>query len=154
MTFVLTSLFACGDPPAAVVEKKAHPDERAGKAEKTKSKADPAPPTGKVAFVEPADGATVKGPFTVKFAVEGMSVHPAGELVPNTGHHHLVIDGGPIPMGTVVPMDERHLHFGKGQTETQIELPAGPHKLTMQFADGAHVSYGEGLSASITVTAE
>lgn len=120
--------------------------------------ATPAPaalPAGvKVTFVEPAAGAKVKSPVTVKFAVEGMSVRPAGEIVPETGHHHLIIDGGPIAAGTVVPMDETHLHFGKGQTETAVALTPGEHKLTMQFADGAHVSYGEPMSATVTVTVE
>ena len=128
---------------------------KAGKAEPA-APAAPAPiPAGaKVQFVEPVDGAKVKSPVTVKFAVEGMTIRPAGEIVPDTGHHHLVIDGGPVPAGTFGPSDATHLHFGKGQTETTVELPPGEHKLTMQFADGAHVSYGEPLSATVTVTVE
>jgi hypothetical protein len=140
-----------------------HEDHAGGKAKGKKAKGDahaatPAPaalPAGaKVTFVEPVAGAKVKSPVAVKFAVEGMTVRPAGEIVPETGHHHLVIDGGPIAAGTVVPMDDKHLHFGKGQTETTVELPPGEHKLTMQFADGAHVSYGEAMSSTVTVTVE
>ena len=154
---LLLSFLACSTAPPAPAEEAAHAAERAGKAEKAKAHegtADAAPAHGKVAFVEPTDGAKVTGKFKVKFAVEGMKIHPAGELVPNTGHHHLIIDGGPIAAGTMVPMDDKHLHFGKGQTETEIELPPGEHRLTMQFADGAHVSYGEGMSASIRVVVE
>jgi len=115
----------------------------------------PPPPVGeRVFFVEPADGATVKSPLKVVFGVEGKTVAPAGEVKEGTGHHHLIIDGQPIPGGTVVPADEKHIHFGKGQTETEVELAPGPHTLTLQFADGSHGSFGEGLSATISVVVE
>ncbi len=104
-----------------------------------------------VSFVEPADGATVGRTFPVKFAVTGMEVTPAGELSPTSGHHHLIIDGGPIAAGEVVPFDESHIHFGKGQTEATVTLLRGTHRLTLQFADGAHQSYGNSLSSTVTV---
>ena len=106
---------------------------------------------GSVMFVEPKDGATVPPDFKVVMAVEGMKVAPAGQLVDGTGHHHLIIDGQPAPKGTVVPADATHLHFGKGQTETMLKLTPGKHTLTLQFADGAHQSYGPDLSSTITV---
>jgi len=105
-----------------------------------------------VSFVEPADGATVSSPFKVKFAVSGMDVKPAGDMAANTGHHHLFINATSIKTGEVIPVDETHLHFGKGQTETEVKLPPGTYKLTMQFANGLHQSYGEAMSKTITVT--
>ncbi|MBP6707250.1 MAG: DUF4399 domain-containing protein, partial [Achromobacter sp.] len=38
------------------------------------------------------------------------------------------------------------------QTETELKLAPGKHTLTMQFADGAHRSYGPDLSSTISVT--
>lgn len=111
-----------------------------------------APEGAKVSFVEPADGATVSSPLKVVMAVEGMEVRPAGELVDGTGHHHLLIDTEPVAWGVAVPADEKHIHFGKGQTEAEVELQPGEHVLMLQFADGVHRSYGEGLMAKITVT--
>ena len=105
-----------------------------------------------VSFVEPADGAIVSSPFKVKFAVSGMDVKPAGDMTAKTGHHHLLINMGPMKAGEMIPMDEKHLHFGKGQTETDLTLPPGQYTLTMQFANGAHQSYGPELSKSIQVT--
>ena len=104
-----------------------------------------------VSFVEPVDGATVTSPFKVKFAVSGMEIKPAGDMTANTGHHHLLINATSVKSGEVVPADETHLHFGKGQTETEVKLPPGTYKLTMQFANGLHQSYGEGMSKTITV---
>ncbi|WP_374580234.1 DUF4399 domain-containing protein [Pseudoduganella sp.] len=105
-----------------------------------------------VDFTEPKNGAVVSSPFKVKFAVTGMEVKPAGDMSSNTGHHHLIINGDSLKVGESIPFDEKHLHFGKGQTETDVTLPPGTYKLTMQFANGAHQSYGPGLSKSITVT--
>lgn len=105
-----------------------------------------------VSFVEPADGATLSSPFKVKFAVNGMEVKPAGDMAVNTGHHHLLINAEPIKAGESVPFDDTHLHFGKGQTETEVKLPPGQYRLTMQFANGAHQSYGPALAKSIKIT--
>lgn len=105
-----------------------------------------------VDFVLPKNGETVSSPFNVVFAVSGMSVAPAGDMTKDTGHHHLLINASAIPEGTVIPADETHKHFGKGQTETQVTLPPGRYKLSMQFANGAHQSYGEKMSKTIEIT--
>jgi hypothetical protein len=105
-----------------------------------------------VSFVEPADGATVSSPFKVKFGVSGMDIKPVGDMSANTGHHHLLINHDSVKDGEVVPVDDTHMHFGKGQTETMVTLQPGKYKLTMQFANGAHQSYGAGMSKSISVT--
>jgi hypothetical protein len=105
-----------------------------------------------VSFVEPANGATVSSPFKVKFAVAGMDVKPAGDMTANTGHHHLLINAAPVKAGEVIPMDDKHIHFGKGQTETELTLPPGNYTLTMQFANGLHQAYGPGMNKEIKVT--
>jgi hypothetical protein len=105
-----------------------------------------------VRFLEPVDGATVGSPFKVRFAVDGMEVKPAGDMTANTGHHHLLINAEPVKQGESVPFDAQHLHFGKGQTETEVKLAPGTYVLTMQFANGAHQSYGPPMSQSIKIT--
>jgi Domain of unknown function (DUF4399) len=57
-----------------------------------------------------------------------------------------------VPTGESVPFSDKHMHFGKGQTEAEIKLTPGVYKLTAQFANGAHQSYGKPLSETITVT--
>jgi hypothetical protein len=85
--------------------------------------------------------------------MDGLRVDTAGAIVSGSGHHHLLIDAGDsIPAGVVVPKDSTHLHFGKAQTSTEVTLPAGPHVLTLQFADGIHRSYGSKLATTIKVT--
>jgi hypothetical protein len=117
-----------------------------------------APAGAKVFFVEPKDGAEVSGPLTdgkvnvhVKMGAEGITVQAAGQQVEGTGHHHIIIDGEPLAAGGVVPKDDAHLHFGKGQTEAELSLAPGEHALTLQFADGAHLSYGPQLASAIKI---
>ncbi|MCA8275407.1 DUF4399 domain-containing protein [Burkholderia sp. AU30280] len=105
----------------------------------------------RVYFEAPSEGATVSNPVHVKFGVEGMELRPAGDMTPNTGHHHLLIDSQPVPKGDVIPANQRSLHFGKAQTETDIKLPPGQHTLTLQFGDGMHRSYGPEMSSTISI---
>jgi len=105
-----------------------------------------------VYIVAPADGATVSSPFKVQFGVKGMTVSPAGTVAEGSGHYHLLINADVIPKGDVIPADAQHLHFGKGQSETELKLDPGTYKLTVLFADGLHKSYGSDMSASIGVT--
>jgi hypothetical protein len=119
----------------------------------------PSPPPGsKVFFVDLDDGDEVKGPLVdgkvpvhVKMGVEGIALVPAGEQKPGTGHHHIIVDGDFVAIGTVVPKDETHLHYGQAQSEADLALTPGEHTLTMQFADGAHMSYGPMLSKTIKI---
>jgi hypothetical protein len=109
----------------------------------------------KVFFANLKDGQSVTSPLTVDFGVEGMEVVPAGAIEENKGHHHLLIDHDFVAAGQVIPAgDSTLIHFGKGQTTTTVNLAPGKHKLTMQFANGAHMSYGEKMSATINVSVE
>ena len=109
------------------------------------------PDSAYVEFLNLADGDSVDSPFRVEMGAVGMEVRPAGEMVVGTGHHHLLVDMDAMEAGALIPNDETHLHFGLGQTETDVELSSGTHRLTMQFANGGHFSYGSGMSSSITL---
>ena len=109
-------------------------------------------PTQSVSLLEPVNGATVGTTFKVRFGVQGMAVAAAGDIVKDSGHNHLLINRMPVAAGASVPFDDNHRHFGAGQTEAMITLPPGQYKLTSQFANGAHQSYGAPMSASIQIT--
>lgn len=108
-----------------------------------------------VFFEDLKEGEEIPSPIEVKFGVKGMTVLPAGQDVNDkkSGHHHLFIDSPEefIEEGVVVPADEKHLHFGEGQKSTMLNLEPGPHTLTMQFADGAHRSYGKKMAETIHI---
>lgn len=104
-----------------------------------------------VTFTSPQNDEKVKSPVKITMQAQGMQAKPAGEVTPNSGHHHLIIDGQGIPEGEVIPADASHIHFGQGQGETEIELTTGKHTLTLQFANGAHQSYGPDMSQTIAI---
>lgn len=118
-------------------------------------KGTPSPPGAKVLFIEPANGAKVSSPVTVKFGIEGMDVVPAGTEKANSGHHHLLIDTKLTDFTSPIPADDNHKHFGKGQTETTLELKPGTHTLQLLLGDQNHIPHDPPvLSDVITITVE
>ena len=115
--------------------------------------ATPAPKNAEVNIVSPADGATVPQTFQIKFAVEDVSLAPAGDATPNSGHHHVLIDTAPIAAGKVIPADANHVHFGKAQTQGELTLAPGKHTLQLELGDKNHMAFDPPiLSKKITVT--
>jgi len=113
----------------------------------------PAVPEGaKVFFKNLKDNETVSSPVKVKMGVDKMKVDTTGPVVAASGHFHIFIDAeDSLASGTVVPKDSTHLHYGKAQTEADVPLTPGKHKLTLQFADGLHRSYGGRLATTVNV---
>ena len=107
-----------------------------------------------VFFKYPEDGAVVTSPVYVEMGVLGMEVEPAGKVRAGFGHHHILINQTSWPRGEVIPMSDTTIHYGKGQTSTELDLPPGEYTLGMQFADGVHVSYGKPMAAAIHITVE
>ena len=97
------------------------------------------------------EGDTLINPFVVEMGVSGMRIKPAGQLEAGTGHHHIILNKSFMKYGEIIPMDEQHLHYGKGDTVVTLSLPSGSHQLTLQFANGMHMSYGEQFSNTINV---
>ena len=115
-----------------------------------------APADAEVYIQSPADGATVSSPFIVRFGLRGMGVAPAGVQQENTGHHHLLIDVSDeaMPsMSTPLPTTDRIVHFGGGQTQTELELPPGEHTLQLVLGDHLHIPHQPPVvSDRITIT--
>jgi hypothetical protein len=116
----------------------------------------PAPDDAEVYFIEPMDDAAVAETFTVKFGLTGMGVAPAGIDMQDTGHHHLLIDVAMLPDMTMpLPATAQIVHFGKGQTETEVTLPPGVHSLQLLLGNHLHIPHDlPVLSDRITVTVE
>jgi hypothetical protein len=114
-------------------------------------------PGAEVYIISPQEGARIHGPVTVRFGLKGMGVAPAGVKFDNTGHHHLLVDTdlGEIKLDASLPMTDKIVHFGKGQTETTFTLPPGKHTLELLFADYQHLSFDPPLhSKKITITVD
>jgi len=119
--------------------------------ERTRARS-PAPTGAKLSFVDLQNNARIASKATIRFAISGMEIAPAGTARRNSGHHHLLIDTELPPLGQPIPSDFNHLHFGGGQSEAEILLSPGRHTLQLLFADHDHVPHDPPVvSEKITV---
>jgi len=52
-------------------------------------------------------------------------------------------------MDLPVPADDQHKHFGKGQTQTTIELPPGKHTLQLLLGNHMHVPHDPVVASEV-----
>lgn len=111
-------------------------------------------------IVSPKNGAVVSSPVTVVINLNGAQVPAAAaagakpmagmpRMAASSGHDghgemdegahaHLIIDS-PLPKpGTMVPMDEHHIHM-MGVTRTTVTLTPGRHTLQLIMGEHDHV---------------
>jgi Domain of unknown function (DUF4399) len=112
----------------------------------------------RVFFVSPQDGATVKSPVPLQFGIENYTIAPVPKeaITPEQvrsgmGHHHVGVDTDCLPPDTEIPKAQPWVHFGDGKSTIDMQLPPGPHKLTLQLGNDLHRTI-DGLCSTITVT--
>ena len=98
-------------------------------------------------FAEPQNNADIREfPFTIKLDAQGFE-GAAG---------HFVIQYGPyvVPKpGTVVPVDDNHIHLEPGQTETEMDVGPGGWPFTVFYVDENMMVSDPPVSDSINITA-
>ncbi|MEQ9425447.1 MAG: DUF4399 domain-containing protein [Cyclobacteriaceae bacterium] len=144
LLFIITFAVACS--PA----KKKDSDEEMASTEATEETTEQSVES-RVFFVSPSEGDTLTTTFTVEMGLEGMEVEPAGAINEGFGHHHILVNMASWPEGEIIPATDSTIHYGQGQTSTELTLEPGEYMLSLQFADGVHSSYGESMAASINV---
>ena len=113
----------------------------------------PAAENAELYFISPKDGDAVSNPITVRFGLKNMGIAPAGIQIENTGHHHLLIDTDLPSLDLPIINDDKHRHYGLGQTETTLELPPGAHTLQLLLGDFAHMPHSPPVASKrITIT--
>lgn len=100
---------------------------------------------GRVFFVKPKNGDTIKPMSTFEFGSERVTVAavPPGTLTPEQVrpgmiHYHLGIDADCLPPGTVIPKADPWIHFGDGKNVIEQSLTPGQHKIALQAGDDMH----------------
>jgi hypothetical protein len=105
-----------------------------------------------VGFSNLSNGDVVPPDFIVRFSISGMGIAPAGMEIENTGHHHLLIDVVELPdLSQPLPATDNVRRFGKGQGETELQLPDGEHSLQLVLADHAHVPHDPPVMSEVIV---
>src|SRR5256885_16791030 len=110
----------------------------------------------RIFFVEPKNGAMVKSPVHLKFGIENYKIAPVPEgdvktARPGVGHFHVGVDTGCLKPGqTIVKGTPSWIHFGKGDSEIDMQLTPGKHRLALQLGDDLHNTV-KGLCSTTTV---
>ena len=107
-------------------------------------------------FISPQNGDTVSSPVKVAFGLDNMQVSPAGIDQPFSGHHHILINMDELPgMSQPLPATDSLIHFGGGQTETELDLATGEHTLQLVLGNYLHIPHEQPVvSEKITFTVE
>jgi hypothetical protein len=93
-------------------------------------------------FVNLKDGDIRETPFVARFGLSMRGLVPAGKTAGRAGHHHLLINQAlPLDFKKPLPFTDQYIHFGKGQMEMVINLPAGNYDLRLVLADKGHIPY-------------
>jgi hypothetical protein len=95
----------------------------------------------KAKIVAPKQGATVTGSTVhVVLASEGVVIAPVADKKPGTAHYHLFLDTNLTPVDSAIPIGVPGMwHLGKGQSEYDLEVAPGSHRLIVELADPLHV---------------
>src|SRR5688572_3737512 len=116
---------------------------------------------GKVFFVSPKNGDTIKASHRFEFGSDMFTIAavPEGEVKPEAvraglGHYHLGLDTDCLPAGQAIPKgDPTWIHFGTGNNNIEMQLKPGPHKFSVQAGDDLHQAVA-GLCETISVTVQ
>ena len=115
---------------------------------------------GRVFFVQPKNGDTIKSLSTIEFGSSGVTVGavPPGELKPeqvraNIIHYHLGVDTDCLPDGVVIPKADPWIHFGDGKNVIEMQFKPGPHRIAVQAGDDMHRTL-PGMCEVISVTVQ
>lgn len=112
-------------------------------------------PDTKQYFINIKDGDTLTSPVKILFGLNGMGIAPAGTEKEFTGHHHILLDRPALGKGedgmeeleNGLISDDNNIHFGKGQTETMLDLKPGKHTLQLVLGDQNHVPHSPPVSS-------
>jgi hypothetical protein len=115
-----------------------------------------AAPTFTVTILEPADGATITGRVVTVRLAATVPILPAGDLTPNTGHHHLYLDADQTPAMVPVPtVPGSIVHMGNAASEFRFDsVQPGTHRLIAVVADGVHVPLQPWVVDTVTFTVQ
>jgi hypothetical protein len=108
-----------------------------------------------VTIAQPMAGSDVMGSaVTVRLRVTGVSIVPAGDLTPLSGHHHLYLDADLTAAGEPVPsVPGSIVHMGDASSEFTFEdVGPGEHRLIAVVANGVHMPLQPWVIDTVTFT--
>lgn len=106
-------------------------------------------------FIAPADGSLVDNPVRMRFGFKRGNAASTDVAKEKSGHFHVIVDAPPPDTDKPFPVDENHIRFGEGQTEAELTLPPGKHRLQLLLDDGDQAQgHPPAFSAPIAITVQ
>ena len=101
-------------------------------------------PSAAAVITFPLEGDTLaSGPVAIQLSTESVEIRPAGDVTPNSGHHHLFLNRDIVSAGETIPAEDGIIHLGGGQMTHQYPaLAPGDYTLIAVLGDFAHVRVG------------
>jgi hypothetical protein len=152
LTAALLGLAACSaDAPADNMPADDAPAAEAPMASEAETPAG----SGSVTIEAPIDGSTIEGPnLEVTLRVEGISIVPAGQQEPMSGHHHIFLDADVTEPGIPIPsVPGEIVHMGDGSRSYTFEgVEPGEHRIIAVVGDWQHVPLQPWVVDTVMVT--
>src|SRR5258705_6352164 len=107
----------------------------------------------KVEIIEPKEGDTVASPVKIVLTTTGVEIVAATDQRPGTGHHHLFVDKDVTAAGDTMPRGVTGIiHLGRGQTEFDDTLKAGPHRIIAVVGSYTHIALSPMVADTVNFT--
>ena len=91
-----------------------------------------------VELVQPKKGALVTSPVYFEMEAKNWKIEPPTERRDGAGYFVIVLDGGCVPAGRLVPFEEQYVHVADGGYVAWVELAPGAYDVCLLVADGNH----------------
>lgn len=112
----------------------------------------PADDAGPLTFIQPGEGARVRGPVTVRVRADGLNLTPPAAGDPEGRHLHYFVDLDPalvVGPGQPVPTGQANI-IHTAETEQPLDLPPGMHTVTVVVTGNDHRPLDPPLQKKVT----
>lgn len=91
-----------------------------------------------VEIVQPTEASMVTNPVYFELDAKHWDIEPPTERRDGAGYFVLVLEGGCLPAGRLVPFEGQYVHLQEGEFTTWVDLAPGVYEVCLQVADGNH----------------
>lgn len=95
-------------------------------------------PIPTVGIEQPADGSLVTNPVYFELEAKNWAIEPPVMRRDGAGYFVIILEGGCLPAGRLVPFEGPFVHLQDGAFSAWIDLGPGTYEVCVQVADGNH----------------
>ena len=95
-------------------------------------------PIPSVEVAQPSTGSLVTSPVYFELDAKHWDIEPPTTRRDGAGYFVLVLEGGCVTAGRLVPFEQAYLHLEQGEFTTWVDLVPGEYEVCLLVADGNH----------------